>query len=201
MKITGISGSPRKGGNTDIILKEILLGASEHDIETEAIFLRDYTINPCIGCEKCRKDLTCSRFNDGMNLLYPKIEETEIIILGSPVYNYNITSLMKSFIDRLYPYYEFSDDRPRKYRSRLSDKERKSLIFSICEQTDPKETGFAIEAMSRPLEALGYQTLEKLPLNGFFEKGIIRRDEIIMHKAYSLGQKLAGTVDFSSDMK
>ncbi|WOF16922.1 flavodoxin family protein [Methanoplanus sp. FWC-SCC4] len=191
MKILGISGSPRKRGNTDIILNQILLGANDSGFETEAIFLRDYTINSCIGCEKCRKDLTCSHFKDGMNLIYPKIEEAELLILGSPVYNYNITSRMKSFIDRLYPYYEFSDDRPRKYSSRLTNKKRQALVFSVCEQTDPKEDGFATEALARPLEALGYEIADKLTLFGFFERGAVLKDMETMEKARLSGAKFA----------
>ncbi|PKL59496.1 MAG: flavodoxin family protein [Methanomicrobiales archaeon HGW-Methanomicrobiales-4] len=191
MKVLGISGSPRKNGNTDIFLKEIFTGARECVTETECIYLRDYVITPCVGCEKCRKDLTCSQFHDGMTLLYVKVEEADVLVLGSPVYNYNITAQMKSFIDRLYPYYLFSNDRPRKYHSRLSDKKRFCLVFSICEQTDPKEMGFAIEAMARPFEALGYEILEKMPVSGFFDKGAIRNDASVMQTAYALGQKIA----------
>ena len=190
MNILGISGSPRKEGNTDIVLKKILSGAQSSEHETKIVFLRDYTINFCVGCEKCRKSHTCSQFNDGMNLLYPLIEDADILILGSPVYNYNIPAQMKAFIDRLYPYYEFSDDRPRKYRSHLSDKNRQLIAFSIAEQTDPQENGFALEALSRPLEALGYQTLEKIPVNGFFDKGAIKRDETILQNFYSIGRNL-----------
>ncbi|MBN1432939.1 MAG: flavodoxin family protein [Methanomicrobiaceae archaeon] len=198
MKILGISGSPRKNGNTDTILKEILRGAGESDIpniETEALFLRDYVISPCTGCELCRKDLTCSRFNDGMNLIYPKIEEAEILVLGSPVYNYNVTSQMKSFIDRLYPYYIFSDGRPGSYGSRLAGKGKKALVFSVCEQTDPEETGFATEAMARPLKALGYHICRSFPICGFFDKGAVLKDKNILHKVYSLGMELAGCSD------
>lgn len=58
-----------------------------------------------------------------MNLLYPKIEEAKGMVLGSPTYNYNVTSLMKTFIDRLYPYYNFTDDRPRGYSAGWQDRE------------------------------------------------------------------------------
>jgi len=191
MKILGIGGSPRKGGNTDLILKEILRGAENPGNQTEAIFLRDYCISPCTGCERCRKDLTCTRFNDGMNLIYPKIEEAEVLILGSPVYNYNITSQMKSFIDRLYPYYIFSNERPGQYSSRLAGKRRIALVFSVSEQTDPKEEGFTIEAMSRPLEALGYEAIKSFPVRGFFEKGAVLKNKGIMEEAFELGIKIA----------
>ncbi len=57
------------------------------------IHLHSLQINVCIGCEKCRKDKTCTQFNDDMNLLYPLLEEADGIILGSPTYNYTMTPL------------------------------------------------------------------------------------------------------------
>ena len=191
MKILGIGGSPRSGGNTDCLLKEILRGAEDAGAETEIIFLRDYEIAPCNGCEKCRKDLTCTRFNDDMNIIYPMIEEADILVTGSPVYNYNITSRMKSFIDRLYPYYIFSDDRPGKYSSRLSGRNKKAMVFSVGEQTDPGEAGFAEEAMSRPLEALGYEIIKTLVICGFFEKGAVLKNEKVMKEVYESGAEIA----------
>ncbi|HUT38579.1 MAG TPA: flavodoxin family protein [Methanoregula sp.] len=190
MKVLGISGSPRKNGNSDLVLNEIISGANNAGAETEIIFLRDYAITPCIGCERCRKDLTCSQFLDGMHLLYPKVEDADILILGSPTYNYNVTSQMKTFIDRLYPYYIFNDDRPRHYSSRLSDRNRTAAVFSVCEQKDPSERGFALEAMARPLEALGYEIREKFPVYGFFDRGLVRGDEAVMKRSYDMGYNL-----------
>jgi multimeric flavodoxin WrbA len=192
MKILGIGGSPRKGGNTDLILQEILRGAGDAGHETEAVFLRDYIINNCTGCERCRKDFTCTRFSDGMDVIYPKVEEADVMILASPVYNYNVTAIMKSFIDRLYPYYSFSDDRPRRYGSRLADRKRGAVVFSVCEQTDPKEKGFAEEAMSRPFEALGYRICRSFPVCGFFDRRAVLRDEKVMEGAYMTGRNLSG---------
>lgn len=193
MKVLGIGGSPRNGGNTDIILEEILRGVRDSGGKTEAVFLRNYDINQCTGCERCRNDLTCTRFSDGMISIYPKIEDADVLVLGSPVYNYNITGLMKLFIDRLYPYYIFSEDRPRRYGSRLAGKNKISVVFSVCEQTAAGETGFAIEAMSRPLEALGYTTRQSFQICGFFDKGAVSYDADVMKEAYSTGVKLAGS--------
>jgi multimeric flavodoxin WrbA len=72
------------------------------------IQIKEYSIEPCIGCEGCRKAGTCIKFHDGMGLLCPEIEESKALILGSPTYNYNVTDPMKAFIDRLYPYYNFT---------------------------------------------------------------------------------------------
>ena len=107
LKVLCISGSPRGGGNTDVLLASFIRGIEESGVEAERIFLREYVIQPCIGCERCRKDKTCSKLHDGMSLLYPKILESRGMIIGSPTHSYNVTALVKAFIDRLYPFFEF----------------------------------------------------------------------------------------------
>ncbi|MCD4808175.1 MAG: flavodoxin family protein [Methanococcoides sp.] len=191
VKIIGIGGSPRKNGNTDILLDNFLKGAESAGADTKKVLLRNYSIESCIGCEACRKAGTCTQFHDGMDLLYPEIEAAKGLILGSPTYNYNITSSMKSFIDRLYPYYNFTNDRPRQYSSKLADQGRKAIVFSICEQLEIEEMGFALEAMEMPLEALGYEDIEKFPVTACFDRGVVSKDVEVLKKAFEAGKKLA----------
>ncbi len=189
-KILGVGGSPRKNGNTDILLDRFLTGAESAGMDTKKVLLRNYSIEPCIGCEACRNAGTCTRFHDGMELLYPEIEEAKGLILGSPTYNYNITAPMKAFIDRLYPYYNFSHERPGPYSSKLEEQGRKALVFTVCEQFKTDETGFALEALSMPLEALGYSVLEKFLVNNCFEKGKVAKDEELLNRAFEAGKNL-----------
>ncbi|THB63256.1 MAG: flavodoxin family protein, partial [Desulfovibrio sp.] len=127
-KILGVGGSPRSGGNSDVLLQNILAGAVEAGVETEAVHLRNYHFSSCIGCERCRKDKACTGLNDGMQLLYPKVEAARGLVLVSPTHQYNVTAIMKAFIDRLYAYYDFTDDRPRGYSSRLAGKDRQAAV-------------------------------------------------------------------------
>ena len=96
--ILGIGGSPRQGGNSDILLKEILAGAAQVGAATEEIQLRDLHFQSCIGCEGCRPDHIC-QVKDDMQQLYPKINASRGMALVSPTHNYNITALMKAFIE------------------------------------------------------------------------------------------------------
>lgn len=191
VKILGVSGSPRKNGNTDVLLDSFLKGAESEGADTKKIHLKEYSIESCIGCEACRKDGTCTRFHDGMELLYPEIEECKGLILGSPVYNYNVTAEMKTFIDRLYPFYVFTEQRPGPYSSKLEDQGRKALIFTVCEQVKAEEMGFALEALGMPLEALGYEIFDKFEATGYFSKGEVLKDESILKKAFEAGKNLA----------
>ncbi|AKB33084.1 iron-sulfur flavoprotein [Methanosarcina siciliae HI350] len=191
VKILGVSGSPRKNGNTDVLLESFLKGVESAGAKTEKVLLRDYSIEPCIGCEGCRKAGTCTRTHDEMSLLYPEIEAAKGLILGSPTYNYNVTAQMKAFIDRLYPYYNFTNVRPRRYSSRLAGQGRKAIVFSVCEQLEIEEMGFTLGALGMPLEALGYEIVEKFPMTGYFERGAVSRDEELLRKTFEAGKKLA----------
>ncbi|MCF7945330.1 MAG: flavodoxin family protein [Spirochaetia bacterium] len=189
MKILGISGSPRKAGNTGSIISSMLKGAEQAGAETEYIQLYSHHIQGCIGCEKCRRDKTCTQFLDGMHLLYPKIEAAEGIILGSPTYNYNVTPWMKAFIDRLYPFFNFSKERPGPYSSRLAEKGKRALVFGVCEQIDPKEMGYTIVSMRDSIEALGYTIHDEMAFTAHFFANSIKKDSKEKNRAEIAGVK------------
>ena len=194
MKVLGISASPRKNGNSDVLLKHLLKGVNQQEINAEKIPLRDYHFQPCIGCEKCRKDKICTGLNDGMHLLYDKLLKSRALILVSPTHHYNITALMKAFIDRLYCFYNFDDNRPRGWSSRLAGQGRKAVIAAVCEQEDRKDMGFTLKAMRLPLEALGYEVVGEFAVFGLFDRGIVIKKEEILVKASILGRDLAKSI-------
>ena len=195
-KVLGIGGSPRKGGNSDILLKRLLKGVAGEGIVTEEIQLRDYQFQPCIGCERCRKDKRCTGLQDGMQLIYPKIREASGLILISPIYSYNMTALMKSFIDRLYCFYDFTDERPGYWSSQLADQGRKAIIAVVGEQATREAGGMdlTLETMRRSIKALGYEVIDELPVLGIFDKGKVREYPQVIEKAEALGRRLASLV-------
>ncbi|ACS78685.1 flavodoxin family protein [Maridesulfovibrio salexigens] len=192
--ILGIEGSPRKKGNSHKMLDAVLSGASGKGFATEGVHLRDLKYDPCVGCEICRKEKACRRFEDDMTGLYPKLEQSKGLVLISPVHNYNVTAWMKAFIDRLYCYYDFEDTRPRSWSSRLAGQGRKAVIGAIAEQSEKKDMGFTIEAMRMPLEALGYEIVAELPVLRLFDRGIIADHQEIMDRARNAGIKLAAAI-------
>lgn len=189
--ILGIEGSPRKAGNSHKMLQAMLEGAAEVGQQTHGVHLRDCRYEPCVGCEACRKDKACTRFQDGMTVLYPRIERAQGLVLISPVHNYNVTAWVKAFIDRLYCYYNFEDTRPRAWSSRLASQGKKAVIAAIAEQEDPRDMGFAMDAMRLPLTALGFEIVEELPILRLFDRGIIARHEELIEQAKNAGRTLA----------
>ncbi|MDD2389911.1 MAG: flavodoxin family protein [Desulfobacterales bacterium] len=191
-RVLGVSGSPRKGGNSYVILKQILTGAQQAGRTCDIIELKDYGFQGCIGCEQCRKNKICTGLNDGMTLLYPSILESRGLVLVCPTHNYNVTAWMKAFIDRMYCFYDFQNDRPRSWSSRLCGQGRKAVIAAICEQESKKDMGMTLDAMRLPLEALGYEIVAELPVLAVFDKAKVREQKVTLEKATQLGVELAG---------
>lgn len=195
--VLGIGSSPRKGGNSDVLLKQVLTGVRSEGVPAREIQLRDYHYLPCIGCEKCQNSARCSGLNDGMQLIYPKLLEARGLVLVSPTHNLNVTAWMKAFIDRLYCLYRFTRDRPRQYTSSLAGQGRKMVLVAIGEQPGYEEAiGLTLDAMKIPFEFLGYELVGELPVTGIFDKGAVRSDSGVMEKARSIGTQLAQTIAY-----
>jgi len=103
MKILGIVCSPRKGGNTEILVKEALEAAREAGGETELILVADKNIAPCDGCGACEKDGTC-KIKDDMQIIYQQLELADGVIFGTPVYFVNVSAQAKAIMDRTYAF-------------------------------------------------------------------------------------------------
>lgn len=190
-RVIGIEGSPRKGGNSHLLLQAIMDGASTVGVPVKSAHLRDYRYEPCVGCERCRKDKICTRFNDGMTLLYPELVQSRGLVLISPVHNYNVTAWIKAFIDRMYCFYEFADTRPRQWSSNLAGQGRKAVIAAIAEQESKHDMGFALEAMRLPLEAMGYEIVAEIPVLKIFDRGGIKSHSDTLDEAKQSGRILA----------
>jgi len=123
MNILIFSGSPRKGGNTELLAEAFVKGASaQHHVEIVSV--RDYTVNPCLGCNACFKtngrsseshpnlfedarvvtdeaDGACAQ-KDDMAMIYEKMNKADMLVIASPVYFYGISAQLKAVIDRFH---------------------------------------------------------------------------------------------------
>ena len=101
MKVLGINGSPRKGGNTELLIKEVFKPLEAKGIKTEIFQIGGKKVNGCIACMKCRKaaDGKCHQKNDVINECIKKMLKADAIIIGSPVYFSDLTSDIKTLID------------------------------------------------------------------------------------------------------
>ncbi len=99
MKLLGLSFSPRKNGNTELLLEKVFLGAGQQGAQTELYRVADKGIKPCDGCGVCYKTGEC-HIKDDMQDLCDRMLDADGIIFGTPVYFYNMTAQGKAVIDR-----------------------------------------------------------------------------------------------------
>ena len=102
MKVVAFNGSPRKDGNSAILIKHVFNELEKEGIETELVQLSEKPLHGCIACDKCgvKKDQRCAVTDDAANEYIEKMIGADGIILGSPVYFQDVTPEMKALIDR-----------------------------------------------------------------------------------------------------
>ena len=108
MNILILSGSPRKGGNTELLVEAFVKGASQKH-HVEVVSVHDYKVNPCMGCNACFKSESNSCVQkDDMPLIYEKMAVADMLVIASPVYFYGLSAQLKAVIShqRYIPYQE-----------------------------------------------------------------------------------------------
>jgi multimeric flavodoxin WrbA len=177
MKILALLGSPRKGGNTDQLVEQILKAARTKGHKTEKLYLYDYTISLCVDCRNCKKgDYVCC-INDEMQQIYPKMEEANVIIFGTPVYWYGPTAKMKMLIDRMRPFVANGKLRNRK------------AVVVAPSAEGAKACGPLLEMFQMSFEYLGMEFTGKIFAKAY-EKGEVAANQREMEEAYALGASL-----------
>lgn len=99
-KVLILSGSPRKGGNSDLLCDEFMKGAQESGNQVEKIFLRSKKVTFCNACYYCKDHDGQCAIQDDMGEILDKMQEADVIVMASPVYFYSIDAQMKAVIDR-----------------------------------------------------------------------------------------------------
>ena len=187
VKVLGIYGSPRRGGNTEALLKEFLRGCRESQAETEEIFLRDLKITPCLEIYACRKEGMCP-IRDDMQNLYAKIVDADILVLASPVFFYSVSAQAKAFIDRCQAFWS------KKYLLRQpispGKKGRRGVFISVGGSQGGKVFDGAVMTMKYFFDAVDMIFYKSLLYRGIDEKGGILNHPEALAEAYGLGKEM-----------
>ena len=179
--VLGIAGSPRRGGNTEILLDAALDGAREAGGTARKVVLSEVPYSGCTACGWCHDGRDCI-LEDGLRNVYGMVDEADIIILASPIYFEGLSSWMKALIDRGQVFWE------RKYRLGLEGKDRRGAVIAVGAR---KNTDFT--SALRPAKIwLLMLNADMVPLTfgGFDEKGSISDDPDALREARALGSGL-----------
>lgn len=195
MKVLGIVCSPRIGGNTEILLSEALAGAKDFGAEVEMITLAGKNLSYCDGCESCLETKRC-KIQDDMQEIYPKLLEADGIIWGTPVYFWSVSAQAKAFIDRTYV---FREDRP--LRNKVAGVVVVTRRAGATQAFNIFQSFFTIHRMILAGGAIAYERREEARLGEQRKavayargKGDVRKDEIGMAEARSLGRAVTRAI-------
>lgn len=187
MKILGISGSPRRGGNTDILLDKALEGAETGGSDTEKIVLDDLDISPCREEEyEHISDDGFSVVDDDMQKVYGKINEADGLVLASPVFFGSVSAQMKIMVDRFQCAWVLKNDMKKDIFTG-----RKSGAF-ICVEASRRDDFFAnaISIIRNFFAVINTDYSDELLCQGIEKKGDILDHPNLLDKAFETGKEL-----------
>lgn len=202
MKVVGFVGSPRKKGNTDVLVDTFLEGTSTAGAEVQKFFLADYTINQCRGCyRKCifKPGFRCAVFRDDMDMILKEMVSSDLMLFASPYYCSSYTAIMARFLERCLPLWEVeiagemgTMDAFRFITTPLKGK--KAVIGLVQDFKDPSTAQLAVKAFQHNLgHTYLMKVIQKIHVTDVRDVGDIRKKQEVLKNIFDLGRKLART--------
>ena len=171
-----LSGSPRKGGNSDILCDRFMEGARESGHRAEKVFLRDKNIGYCIGCEACHQNNGVCVQKDDMAEILGKMIAADVIVMATPVYFYTMDAQMKTLIDRCVARY-----------TEISNKAFYFIATAAAGRGTMERTADAMRGFTDCLP--GAEVKGVVYGSGVYQKGEVM-DTKAFQEAYQLGKKV-----------
>ena len=182
MKVLALLGSPRKGGNSDILASEVVRGAEQAGAQTKKIYLDDHHIRP-IGevadNSRARKD---SRADDDFLKVMQQFLDSDIIIWSTPIYWAGVSAQMKCFIDRLSSYFNNPE-----YANRFTGK--RHIFLCTYGRADKDYSRMVTEPMKNTVETLRGIYVGEICVPDCYQKGKIREKRDVIRNALAFGKK------------
>ena len=188
MKLLGISGSPRIGGNTDTLLDRTLEGARSEGANVEKVALSNLTFSPCQECENLRDDGNCI-IEDDMHLIYEKIKGADGVVLASPIFFGSLSAQTKMMVDRFQCAW-----RAKSILKKELFKKKKIGAFISAAASDKKDFFDNARMIVKNL----FATIKVDYKGELFCPGVEKKRDVLNHpdcleKAYKLGQRIGKT--------
>ena len=185
MYVLGLNGSPRVGGNTDILLDKALEGAKAKGAKVEKIILNSLKMVPCQECEEVKADGTC-KIEDDFQELYEKIKKADTLILASPIFFGSLNAQTKIMIDRFQCHWRY------KYMPKKSEytANRPGALILVESSSQQSFLDNAKSIIKNFFATVGINYKEELFCPGLEGKGAALSHPGFLKKAFELGKRL-----------
>jgi multimeric flavodoxin WrbA len=192
-KILAVNSSARKGGNTDVLIDEVLRACEDNGSKVEKIYLCDLNIKQCTGCRACRKGdvKTICAIRDDMTPIYDKLYEMDGFITGFPIYTARENGIMSKFMDRW-------DCLSNPDLTRRMPGMKKGLVVSTWMWPNPTAYDYIVETMVILLRLHQVQTTDVLVVSGTrgkkHGKGVVKNHPDVLKTTYQAGIQFLKTL-------
>jgi len=190
MRVLVLLGSPRRGGNSEVLAEAVVRGIEAAGGKAEVIRLSELTIEPCQNCGGCDQTGACILGPDDMTELFDKVWTAERVVLASPIYFYGVTAQTKTFIDRTQALW---------HRKQLLQKsglwptgqDRKGFFISVAATKGKRVFEGAILTVKYGFDAMGLHYGGELLVRGVEHQGDMAKNTEALRQAEELGRRIA----------
>ena len=184
MRILGINGSGRVDGNTAVLVRAVLDGAAEAGAETTLLQLARMTITGCKSCNACKVSRRCV-LKDDMSRFYDAAGETDVLVLGSPIYFDQVTGQLKTFMDRLYCYLGLDS------KNHYPRGDVRAVTAVTYEAGNEKMYDYVLDWMTERLEGYyGITTVGRFKIHSTRFEAVVDSKHAEVRRAYEFGRTL-----------
>ena len=200
MKVTGIVGSPRKRGNSDVLADTFLEGAAASGAQVQKFFLADLNINQCRGCfRNCmtKPGLRCAVFRDDMDMLLEEMASSDLLLFVSPLYCAVYSAIMARFFERCLPFWETEIVGELGTMDALKfinnpAKGKKAVIAIVQDLREPRVAELAFKALESNVgRTYMMDIVERIHVPDVRDVGDIKKKQARLDEIRDLGRKLA----------
>ncbi|MDH7593709.1 MAG: flavodoxin family protein [Methanomicrobiales archaeon] len=194
IRVLGISGSPRRHGNTETLLDALLEGSREAGGATEKVVLRELTYSPCRGCNACHRDGHCI-VKDDLTDLFERILGTDCLAIASPIYSMGITAELKGLIDRAQFLWARKFILRSLYFSEEHIRSHKGIFVSTAGLGYEHVFDAAFPAITAFFNTIGFEYWDNMIANDMDKYGGIRKHPTALVEAHEKGRKVVGAIE------
>jgi multimeric flavodoxin WrbA len=189
LKFLGIMGSPRSGGNTDLLLDEALRGAESGGASVEKLVIDRLKISPCKEYYGCLRDGNCV-IRDDMDGIYPRLLGADVVIVAAPIFFYGLPGQLKCLIDRC----QATWARKNVLKQSLGLPGRRGAFIAVGATKGAKLFDGSVLVIKYFFSAIGVDYSGELLVRGVDRKAEIKEHPSALKDAFELGQRLAGGI-------
>lgn len=178
-RVLGVVGSPRRHGNTEIVVDEVLRGAEEAGAAVEKVILSELDIAPCEACAACVDTGECVTA-DAMEELFLRMQQSQVWVLGTPVYWWGPSAQFKTFLDRWYAKVHRKEDK-------AMFKGRRVILVVPMGDADPETARHVVGMMTDALEYVEAELCHTVLAPGVNDAGDVLRLRGVLQAAHRAG--------------